>query len=149
MEEKIKDLSEYIILLKEKKGLGFNELSKESGINPRSLNELVYGKAKRINPVFLIQLAGALGVHYKEFYKILGYLAEGDDIVREKTITNENNSIENNSIFIGGDVSNVEKIGNETINNYNQNADDIIDLSKLSTEAATSIRTLYNTLLGK
>ena len=149
MKEKIKKLAAYVSLLKEKQDIGFNQLAKASGINPKSLNEIVYGTAKRINPIFLIQLANALGIHYKEFYKILGYLAEGDDIVREKTITNENNSIENNSIFIGGDVSNVEKIGNETINNYNQNADDIIDLSKLSTEAATSIRTLYNTLLGK
>lgn len=146
MEEKIKDLSEYIILLKEKKGLGFNELSKESGINPRSLNELVYGKAKRINPVFLIQLAGALGVHYKEFYKILGYLAEGDDIVKEKkTVIN----ISGNNLNGNGQIVGKNSGTNNYVNNYNHDSDDIIDLSKLSPEAATSIKTLYNTLIGK
>ena len=146
MEEKIKDLSEYIILLKEKKGLGFNELSKESGINPRSLNELVYGKAKRINPVFLIQLAGALGVHYKEFYKILGYLAEGDDIVKEKkTVIN----ISGNNLNGNGQIAGENSGTNNYVNNYNHDSDDIIDLSKLSPEAATSIKTLYNTLIGK
>ena len=146
MEEKIKDLSEYIILLKEKKGLGFNELSKESGINPRSLNEFVYGKAKRINPVFLIQLAGALGVHYKEFYKILGYLAEGDDIVKEKkTVIN----ISGNNLNGNGQIVGKNSGTNNYVNNYNHDSDDIIDLSKLSPEAATSIKTLYNTLIGK
>ena len=121
-------------------------MSKESGINPRSLNELVYGKAKRINPVFLIQLAGALGVHYKEFYKILGYLAEGDDIVKEKkTVIN----ISGNNLNGNGQIVGKNSGTNNYVNNYNHDSDDIIDLSKLSPEAATSIKTLYNTLIGK
>lgn len=50
----------------------------------KSLNEIMYGKAKRINPIYLIQLANSLGIHYKEFYKIIGYLNPEDDIVKRR-----------------------------------------------------------------
>lgn len=146
MKEKIKKLADYVSLLKEKQDIGFNQLAKASGINPKSLNEIVYGTAKRINPIFLIQLAGALGVHYKEFYKILGYLAEGDDIVKEKkTVIN----ISGNNLNGNGQIVGENSGTNNYVNNYNHDSDDIIDLSKLSPEAATSIKTLYNTLIGK
>ena len=86
MDEKIKELGTYIDNLRQEKNLGFNQLSKKSGVNAKTLNEIMYGKSKRVNPIYLIQLAKALGVHYKQFYWIIGYLLPEDDIVKNKKI---------------------------------------------------------------
>ena len=84
MDEKIKELGTYIDNLRQEKNLGFNQLSKKSGVNAKTLNEIMYGKSKRVNPIYLIQLAKALGVHYKQFYWIIGYLLPEDDIIKNK-----------------------------------------------------------------
>ncbi|MCI7343699.1 MAG: helix-turn-helix transcriptional regulator [Fusobacterium necrophorum] len=61
--ENNKKLGKLIDELRQERGLGFNQLSQKSGVNVKSLNEIMYGKAKRINPIYLIQLANSLGIH--------------------------------------------------------------------------------------
>lgn len=77
-EEKRKQLGDYIEKLKNENKLGFNQLAIKSGINVRSLNEILYAKGKRINPFSLQRLGYALRIDYKELYKIIGYLSEED-----------------------------------------------------------------------
>ena len=68
MEDNIKILGNCINYLREEKKLGFNQLAKKSGVNVKTLNDIINGKAKRISPIILIKLATALGTHYKYFY---------------------------------------------------------------------------------
>lgn len=69
-------LGKIIDELRNKRNLGFNQLALKSGVNVRSLNEILNGNSKKINPFFLQNIANALGIDYKEFYKIVGYLEE-------------------------------------------------------------------------
>ena len=80
-EELRKKLGDYIEELRNKKNYGFNQLSIKSGVNVKSLNEIINGKAKKVNPFHLKKLAKALNVDYREFYKIVGYLDEDEKIV--------------------------------------------------------------------
>lgn len=77
-EELRQKLGNFIEDLRSKKNFGFNQLALKSGINVRSLNEIIYGKAKRINPFHLQKIAKALNIDYKELYKIVGYLDENE-----------------------------------------------------------------------
>lgn len=65
--------------LRNRKNLGFNQLAMKSGVNVRSLNEILNGNSKKINPFFLQNIANALGIDYREFYKIVGYLEEDNN----------------------------------------------------------------------
>ena len=148
MDEKIKELGTYIDNLRQEKNLGFNQLSKKSGVNAKTLNEIMYGKSKRVNPIYLIQLAKALGVHYKQFYWIIGYLLPEDDIVKNKKEGNFNfinSKIGNNNIMVGGDISNSPI--NTTAEKNDKNMS--LDLTKLNEVDAESIRNIYNSLLKK
>lgn len=69
-------LGNYIEELRRKKDYGFNQLALKSGVNVKSLNEIIYGKSKKVNPFHLQKIAKALNVDYKEFYRIVGYLDE-------------------------------------------------------------------------
>ena len=69
-------LGNYIEELRQKKDYGFNQLALKSGVNVKSLNEIIYGKSKKVNPFHLQKIAKALNVDYKEFYRIVGYLDE-------------------------------------------------------------------------
>lgn len=75
-EELRKILGDFIEKYRIKRKLGFNQLALKSGVNVRSLNEIIYGKAKRVNPFHLQKIAKALNIDYKELYKIVGYLDE-------------------------------------------------------------------------
>lgn len=75
-EELRKILGDFIEKYRIKRKLGFNQLALKSGVNVRSLNEIIYGKAKRVNPFHLQKIAKALNIDYKELYKIVGYLNE-------------------------------------------------------------------------
>ena len=138
MEEKIKELGLYIDELRQKRNLGFNQLAKKSGVNVKTLNEIMYGKARRINPVYLIQLAKALRVHYKEFYWIIGYLLPEDDIV--KNIKFINITLGDNNVMVGGNIIN-SKLSNIISEEVDE---DILDLSLLDKEDAESIKKIYN-----
>lgn len=147
MEEKIKELGLYIDELRQQRNLGFNQLAKKSGVNVKTLNEIMYGKARRINPTYLIQLAKALRVHYKEFYWIVGYLLPEDDIVKnkkEKNFNFINSKIGNNNVMVGGNITNSNI--NSTIK---EEEEDILDLSRLDKTDAESIKNIYNSLLKK
>lgn len=74
-----KKLAEYLNEIKDKRGLGFNQLSAKAGINAKSLNLMLNGETKRINPYQLQKIATALKVDYKELYKIVGYLEEEEE----------------------------------------------------------------------
>lgn len=75
-EELRKILGDFIEKYRIKIKLGFNQLALKSGVNVRSLNEIIYGKAKMVNPFHLQKIAKALNIDYKELYKIVGYLNE-------------------------------------------------------------------------
>lgn len=120
MEDNIKILGNCINYLREEKKLGFNQLAKKSGVNVKTLNDIINGKAKRISPIILIKLATALGTHYKYFYWIVNYLDADDDIQK----------LENHKVKI--------------IKN-----DNLIDLSLLDEEEKKILKSLYNLLLQK
>ena len=147
MDEKIKELGTYIDELRQQRNLGFNQLAKKSGVNSKTLNEIMYGKSKRVNPIYLIQLAKALRVHYKEFYWIVGYLLPEDDIVKnkkEKNFNFINSKIGDNNVMIGGNIT------NSNINTIiKEDEQDILDLTKLDKADAESIKNIYNSLLKK
>lgn len=147
MDDKIKELGTYIDELRQQRNLGFNQLAKKSGVNSKTLNEIMYGKSKRVNPIYLIQLAKALRVHYKEFYWIIGYLLPEDDIVKnkkEKNFNFINSKIGDNNIMIGGSIT------NSNINTIiKEDEEDILDLTKLDKADAESIKNIYNSLLKK
>nr|DAX22114.1 MAG TPA: helix-turn-helix domain protein [Caudoviricetes sp.] len=147
MDEKIKELGTYIDELRQQRNLGFNQLAKKSGVNSKTLNEIMYGKSKRVNPIYLIQLAKALRVHYKEFYWIVGYLLPEDDIVKnkkEKNFNFINSKIGDNNVMIGGNIT------NSNINTIiKEDEEDILDLTKLDKADAESIKNIYNSLLKK
>ena len=69
-------LGNYIEELRQKRDYGFNQLALKSGVNVKSLNEIIYGKSKKVNPFHLQKIAKALNINYKELYKIVGYLDE-------------------------------------------------------------------------
>jgi len=75
IEKRIK-LSEYIVKIKEKRELGFNQLSLKAGLNPSVLNRILKTETKIINPYQLKKIASALRIDYKELYKMVGYLEE-------------------------------------------------------------------------
>ncbi len=79
-------LAEHLKELKDKRRLGFNQLSIKSEVNPGVLTKILNGTNKRVNPYQLKKLAYALRVDYKELYKIVGYLDEEDV---EKEVINE------------------------------------------------------------
>lgn len=77
-EEVSKKLGEYVEKLRIESNFGFNQLSIKSGLNAKTLNEILNGKSKRTNPFHLQRLGIALRIDYKDLYKIVGYLSEDD-----------------------------------------------------------------------
>ncbi len=73
------NLAKYLNDIKDSRKLGFNQLSSKSGINAKSLNLLLNGATKRINPYQLQKIAQALRIDYKSLYKIVGYLEAKDE----------------------------------------------------------------------
>lgn len=78
IEKRIK-LSEYIVKIKDKRKLGFNQLSLKAGLNPSVLNRILKTETKIINPYQLKKIASALKIDYKELYEIIGYLDENSE----------------------------------------------------------------------
>ena len=72
-------LAKYLNELKDKRNLGFNQLSAKTKINARSLNLILNGETKRISPYQLQNLAQAFKIDYKELYKIVGYLEDANE----------------------------------------------------------------------
>lgn len=80
----------------------------------------MYGKARRISPIHLILLARVLKIHYKELYKIIGYLLPKDDIIK---------------------IKNNKKTDTDDLKNEN-----LLDLSKLNEQDDKCIKNIYNSL---
>ena len=80
----------------------------------------MYGKARRISPIHLILLARVLKIHYKELYKIIGYLLLKDDIIK---------------------IKNNKKTDTDNLKNEN-----LLDLSKLNEQDDKCIKNIYNSL---
>lgn len=80
-------LGNYIEELRNKRNYGFNQLAVKSGVNVKSLNEIINGKAKKVNPFHLKKIAKALNVDYREFYKMVEYLDADEKIVPNAEIT--------------------------------------------------------------
>ena len=81
-------LAKYLLELKEERQLGFNQLSLKAGINVKSLNLIMNGKTKRINPYQLQKLASALRIDYKKLYRIVGYLDKKEENKNENEKSN-------------------------------------------------------------
>lgn len=71
-------LGSYINQLREERGIGFNQLALMSNLNVRTLNDILNGKIKKINPFYLKRIAKVLKIDYRELYKIVGYLDESN-----------------------------------------------------------------------
>lgn len=76
-------LANFLNARKKELGLGFNQISIKSEVNPGVLTKILSGTNKRINPYQLKKMAYALRVDYKELYKIIGYLDEEKEIKNE------------------------------------------------------------------
>lgn len=86
--EKRSKLSEYIVRIKEKRNLGFNQLSLKAGLNPSVLNRILKTETKIINPYQLKKIASALRIDYKELYEIIGYLDKEEKEQEKKEKSN-------------------------------------------------------------
>lgn len=95
-------LAKYLKELKEKRKLGFNQLSIKSEVNPGVLTKILSGSNKRINPYQLKKLAYALKIDYKELYIIVDYLEKDGPI---ETIPNAK-KIETRKVPMYGKASN-------------------------------------------
>ncbi len=80
-------LARYIIDVKEKRNLGFNQLAFKAHINVKSLNLLLNGTNKRINPYQLQKIATALKIDYKKLYEIVGYLESEEEILEDFSLS--------------------------------------------------------------
>ncbi|MGL5931901.1 MAG: helix-turn-helix domain-containing protein [Cetobacterium sp.] len=77
-EKMLIQLGNYINQLREERGIGFNQLALMSNLNVRTLNDILNAKIKKINPFHLKRIARVLKIDYKELYRIVGYLDNGD-----------------------------------------------------------------------
>ena len=107
-EELRKKLGAFIEKLRNDRKLGFNQLALKSDVNVRSLNEIINGNAKRINPFHLQKIAKALNVDYRDFYRMIEYLGEDNEIellkIQIKKLKNSNiiqNNNNNGDILVG------------------------------------------------
>lgn len=77
-EEGRRKLAIFLKNIRERKGFGLNQLALKAGIQKTILSRLESEKILKINPFILKNLAEALGIDYKELYKIVDYLDEDD-----------------------------------------------------------------------
>lgn len=113
-----KELGDYIEKIRKENSFGFNQLSIKSGLNARTLNEILNGKSKRTNPYHLQKLGSALRIDYKELYKIVGYLFE-EDFEENDKLKLELSSCQNKCKELEKELRNVTKTHNN-INHGNQ-----------------------------
>ncbi|MGL5612756.1 XRE family transcriptional regulator [Cetobacterium sp.] len=78
-------LGEYIKYIREKNGLGLNQLAVKIDVVSSLLSRLENGKVLKVNPFLLKKISEGLKIDYKELYKIVGYLEEDEDIPKVET----------------------------------------------------------------
>ena len=78
-------LGEYIKYIREKNGLGLNQLAVKIDVVSSLLSRLENGKVLKVNPFLLKKISEGLNIDYKELYKIVGYLEEDEEIPKVET----------------------------------------------------------------
>lgn len=78
-------LGEYIKNIREKNGLGLNQLAVKIDVVSSLLSRLENGKVLKVNPFLLKKISEGLKIDYRELYKIVGYLEEDEDIPKVET----------------------------------------------------------------
>lgn len=78
-------LGEYIKYIREKNGLGLNQLAVKIDVVSSLLSRLENGKVLKVNPFLLKKISEGLKIDYKELYKIVGYLEEDKEIPKVET----------------------------------------------------------------
>lgn len=78
-------LGEYIKHIREKNGLGLNQLAVKIDVVSSLLSRLENGKVLKVNPFLLKKISEGLKIDYKELYKIVGYLEEDEEIPKVET----------------------------------------------------------------
>lgn len=86
-ENRIK-LGKYIREVREKRGLGLNQLAVKISVVNSLLSKLENGLTQKISPFLLKEVANGLRIDYKELYKIVDYLEEAplDEIDMTETM---------------------------------------------------------------
>lgn len=131
-EKKRKELGEYLKKIREKKGLGLNQLALKIETTSSLISKLENGLTQKISPFLLQEISEGLKIDYKELYKIIGYLDENDfneNLYMEKIKSledelkecNEKLNIQNNSNnghIIVGSSNNIKNsyVGTELCN---------------------------------
>lgn len=85
-DDKLKDLANYLNIIKKDRNIGFNQLALKAGIGAAVLNNILNGTVKKVNPFFLQGLAKAFRIDYKILYQIVGYL----DASKNEKLTSPN-----------------------------------------------------------
>lgn len=143
-EEIRKKLGNYIDKLRIDTGLGFNQLSLKSGLNARTLNEIINGNSKRTNPFHLKRLGEALRIDYKELYRIVGYLDDNDFVeaeeLKKRLLEYESkleafNNCETSSQIIRNDLLNTKVAHHEK-----KSVDEHLDIRGLSEEKIEELK---------
>lgn len=78
-------LGEYIKNIREKNGLGLNQLAVKIDVVSSLLSRLENGKVLKVNPFLLKKISEGLKIDYRELYKIVGYLEEDEHIPKVET----------------------------------------------------------------
>ena len=78
-------LGEYIKYIREKNGLGLNQLAVKIDVVSSLLSRLENGKVLKVNPFLLKKISEGLKIDYKELYKIVGYLEEDEEVPKIET----------------------------------------------------------------
>ncbi|MGL5655884.1 MAG: hypothetical protein ACRCXY_03475 [Fusobacteriaceae bacterium] len=129
-----KKLGNYIDEIRKEISFGFNQLSLKSGLNARTLNEILNGNSKRTNPYHLQKLGFALRIDYKELYKIVGYLSEDDfkeaDLLKKEVLELKTKLTEcENKVNV---INHGEMSGNQILGNVNDSEIKVIKGEKVS-----------------
>lgn len=138
-------LGEYINSLREKRKLGFNQLALKSGVNVKSLNEIVYGKAKKVNPFHLQKIARALNTDYKDFYRIVDYLEKDDEVEQLKKEIEELKS----NLIIQNNHNNGDVVIGKNEKHYYNSTNDELDLSGLDERDIEDVKKYIDFLKSK
>lgn len=73
-----KTFGAFIRDLREKRGLGVNQLAQYVGISGAEISRIERGERKKISPTLLRELAPRLGVTYEFLMRKIGYLSEAN-----------------------------------------------------------------------
>lgn len=82
---------QYLKELREKRGLGVNQLGAFSGVSPSLISKIENGGRGKPKPKTIEKLSSALKVPYEELMKNAGYLPEEYKITKEQATSAVNN----------------------------------------------------------